>query len=57
MPMHPRAQPNFRNLIIRPLWMTLKTALRTFPIIGRFFLNEYHNKPATLLDDNSKLRT
>ena len=57
MPMHPRAQPNFRNLIIRPLWMTLKTGLRTFPVIGKFFRNEYHNKPATLLDENSKLRT
>ena len=37
MPMHPRAQPNFRNLIIRPLWMSMKTALRTFPIIGKYF--------------------
>ena len=56
MPVHPRAQPNFRNLILRPLWMTLKTALRTFPVIGKYFKNEYHNKPATLLDENSKLR-
>ena len=56
MPMHPRAQPNFRNLIIRPLWMSMKTALRTFPIIGKYFRNEYHNKPATLLDENSILR-
>ena len=56
MPVHPRAQPNFRNLILRPLWMTMKTALRTFPVIGKYFKNEYHNKPATLLDENSKLR-
>lgn len=32
---HKHATPNFRNLIVRPMWMTLKTALRTFPIIGR----------------------
>ena len=56
MPMHPRAQPNFRNLVIRPLWMSMKTALRTFPFVGKYFRNEYHNKPATLLDENSKLR-
>ena len=41
---HPRATPNFRNLVLRPMWMTLKTALRTFPFVGRlwFLRNEYH---------------
>ena len=31
---HPRATPNFRNLVLRPMWMTLKTALRTFPFLS-----------------------
>jgi formate hydrogenlyase subunit 6/NADH:ubiquinone oxidoreductase subunit I len=34
MPYHPHAQPNFRNMVIRPMWMALKTALRTIPYIG-----------------------
>jgi len=26
---HPHATPNFRNLVIKPMWITMKTALRT----------------------------
>ena len=41
---HPHAAPNFRNLIIKPMWMTMKTALRTVPFLGRLGLlkNNYH---------------
>ena len=53
MPTHPRAQPNFRNLVIKPFWMTLKTALRTFPVIGKYFSDGYHNNEADLMDSNS----
>ena len=53
MPTHPRAKPNFRNLIIKPFWMSLKTALRTVPWFGKFFTNDYHAKPASMLDKNS----
>jgi len=56
MPMHKHAKPNFRNLFIKPFWMTLKTALRTFPIIGKRFSNGYHNKKAILLDAESMNR-
>ncbi len=37
MPMHPHAQPNFRNLFWYPFKITLITALRTFPFIGKRF--------------------
>ena len=53
MPTHPRAQPNFRNLVIKPFWMTLKTALRTFPVVGKYFSDGYHNNEADLMDENS----
>ena len=46
MPMHPHAQPNFRNLFWYPFKITLITALRTFPFIGKRFgkrLGAYHN--------------
>ena len=56
MPMHKHAKPNFRNLFIKPFWMTLKTALRTFPIIGKRFSNGYHNKKAVMLDAGSMNR-
>ena len=56
MPMHKHAKPNFRNLFIKPFWMTLKTALRTFPIIGKIFSNGYHNKKARMLDVDSMNR-
>ena len=55
---HPHATPNFRNLIIRPMWMTLKTALRTIPFVGRLAIlkNDYHGKPATMVDATTKER-
>lgn len=57
MPMHKHAKPNFRNLFIKPFWMTLKTALRTFPIIGKRFANDYHNKKENMLDKDSLARS
>ena len=55
---HPHATPNFRNLVIRPMWMTLKTALRTIPFVGRLTIlkNDYHGKPATMVDAATKER-
>ena len=52
---HPHATPNFRNLIIRPMWMTLKTALRTVPFVGklRFLKNNYHGKPTVMVDQTT----
>ena len=49
---HPHATPNFRNLLIRPMWMTLKTALRTVPFVGkaRFLKNDYHGQPTVMID-------
>ena len=49
---HPRATPNFRNLVIRPMWMTLKTALRTVPFLGRlnFLRNSYHGEYEKMVD-------
>ena len=34
MAYHPHAAPNFRNMIVRPMWMALKAALRTIPYVG-----------------------
>ena len=57
MPAHPRAKPNFRNLFWYPFKMTMITALRTFPIIGKRFSGGYHNKlHPELVDDDSKIR-
>ena len=57
MASHPHAKPNFRNLVVRPMWMTLKTALRTYPVIGRWFTDGYHNKlEGEMLDEKSLLR-
>ena len=44
MSYHPHGTPSFRNLIVRPMWITLKTALRTVPFLGklRFLKNDYH---------------
>jgi len=51
MPYHPHATPNFRNMIVKPMWMALKTALRTVPGIGpRFFSNGYHAQQAEMID-------
>ena len=48
MPMHPHAQPNFRNLFWYPFKITLITALRTFPFFGKRLGEKldwgYHNK-------------
>ena len=55
---HPHATPNFRNLIIRPMWMTLKTALRTVPFLGRLAIlrNNYHGKSASMIDSTTRKR-
>jgi hypothetical protein len=52
---HHHATPNFRNLVIRPMWMTLKTALRTVPFVGklRFLKNNYHGKPTVMVDQTT----
>ena len=54
----PHATPNFRNLVIRPMWMTLKTALRTVPFLGRlaFLRNDYHGKSASMVDPATRER-
>ncbi|MGB1484724.1 MAG: hypothetical protein ACPG9E_01880 [Poseidonia sp.] len=60
MPMHPHAQPNFRNLFWYPFKITLITALRTFAFIGNRFgkrLGAYHNTShPEFLDDGSRAR-
>ena len=55
---HPHATPNFRNLVIRPMWMTLKTALRTVPFLGRLSVlrNDYHGKSASMVDPATRER-
>ena len=55
---HPHAAPNFRNLIIKPMWMTMKTALRTVPFLGRLGLlkNNYHGQEVTMTDDFTQAR-
>ena len=55
---HPHAQPNFRNLVIRPMWITMKTALRTIPLIGRLPMlhNDYHNKRVSMTDGFTEQR-
>ena len=55
---HPHATPNFRNLVIRPMWMTLKTALRTVPFLGRraILRNDYHGKSAAMIDSTTRNR-
>lgn len=58
MPMHPNARPSFRNLFWYPFKITLITALRTFPIVGKLFGKRigmgYHNTehPEFLSDDD-----
>ena len=57
MAYHPRATPNFRNLVVRPMWITLRAALRTIPVIGpKFFSSGYHGKEAEMLDEKSANR-
>ena len=61
MPTHPQAKPNFRNLFWYPFKITLITALRTFPLLGRMFPKKlgmgYHNTShPEFLDDASEHR-
>ena len=35
MSYHPHGTPSFRNLVVRPMWITPKTALRTVPFLGK----------------------
>ena len=44
MSYHPHGTPSFRNLVVRPMWITLKTALRTVPFLGKlkFLKSGYH---------------
>jgi len=63
MPYHKHATPNFRNLIVRPLWITLKTALRTIPYVGRLkFLQShgggkpYHGQETELWNEEELLQ-
>ena len=55
---HPHAAPNFRNLVIKPMWMTMKTALRTIPFLGRLGLlkNNYHGQKVTMTDEFTEAR-
>ncbi len=55
MPYHPHAQPNFRNMIIRPMWMALKTALRTIPYVGRLPILASHGKSAPYHAQEAKM--
>ena len=58
MSYHPHGTPSFRNLIVRPMWITLKTALRTVPFLGklRFLKNGYHGQSADMLDKETSRR-
>ena len=60
MPMHPHAQPNFRNLFWYPFKITLITALRTFPFFGKRWgakMGECHNTThPEFLDEAAKAR-
>ena len=54
----PREQfrPNFRNLILRPMWMSLVTAMRTFPGIGKLWSGDYHAIEASMMTDEERGR-
>ncbi len=58
MSYHPHGTPSFRNLIVRPMWITLKTALRTVPFLGklRFLKNDYHGQAADMVDPETARR-
>ena len=58
MSYHPHGTPSFRNLVVRPMWITLKTALRTVPFLGklRFLKNDYHGQSADMLDAETSRR-
>ena len=52
MSYHPHGTPSFRNLIARPMWITLKTALRTVPFLGKlkFLKSGYRAQSADMMD-------
>ena len=58
MSYHPHGTPSFRNLIVRPMWITMKTALRTVPFLGKLKIlkNDYHGQPADMLDPETRRR-
>ena len=64
MPYHPHAAPNFRNMIVRPMWMALKAALRTIPYVGsrtRFLAGhkggeKYHAQQVEMIDEGTAER-
>ncbi|MEE2629971.1 MAG: 4Fe-4S binding protein [Candidatus Thermoplasmatota archaeon] len=58
MSYHPHGTPSFRNLVVRPMWITLKTALRTVPFLGklRFLKNDYHGQAADMVDPETSRR-
>ena len=58
MSYHPHGTPSFRNLIARPMWITLKTALRTVPFLGKlkFLKSGYHAQSADMMDPETANR-
>ena len=58
MSYHPHGTPSFRNLVVRPMWITLKTALRTVPFLGKlkFLKSGYHAQSADMLDPETARR-
>jgi len=63
MPFHPHAQPNFRNMVIHPMWMTLKAALRTIPYLGSHkwlaghrTSPSYHAQETLMIDEETAKR-
>ena len=58
MSYHPHGTPSFRNLVVRPMWITLKTALRTVPFLGKlkFLKSGYHAQSADMLDPETSRR-
>ena len=58
MSYHPHGTPSFRNLVVRPMWITMKTALRTVPFLGklRILKNDYHGQIAHMVDPETRRR-
>jgi len=64
MAYHPHAAPNFRNMIVRPMWMALKAALRTIPYVGsrsKFLAghkggDKYHAQQEVMIDEGTAER-
>jgi hypothetical protein len=55
MPMHPHAKPNFRNLFWYPFKITSITALRTFPIFGKYLERDFLVATTTQRIQNSSM--